>query len=125
MLTRYLYSAIAAAILFATGSLDAAAQHHTEQRDMSILQLVEAAQTGADHEAIAKRLEKDAIQFDEQAAEHELLAKRYGRGPARTKGNAASLGNHCGRLAKNLKASAQDSRALAELHREIAHQLEK
>jgi hypothetical protein len=92
---------------------------------MSILQLVEAAETGADHEAIAQRLEEDAIQFDEQAAEHELRARRYGRGPARAKGNAASLGNHCGRLARSLKASAQDSRALAELHREIAHQLEK
>lgn len=131
MLTRSLHAALLAAALLAVPPLgstaeETPAQTMEHQHDVTILHLVETAQTSADHEAIAKRFEDEATQLDKQAAQHERLAKQYHRGQGvPPKGNAAGLANHCDRLTKNLKASATDARAMAQLHREVAHLLAK
>ena len=64
MFTRYLHAAVLAAALFAVAPLGSAAEEkpaHTmeHQHDVTILHLVETAQTSADHEAIAKRLDDE------------------------------------------------------------------
>ena len=118
------------AALLALASLSATAEEKPTpavgKDDVTITQLVETAQTKADHETIAKRLEEEAAQFDKRAAEHERLAKLYhmgqGVGP---KASAASLATHCDDMVKNFKASAADARAMANLHREVAKALPK
>jgi len=135
---RFHLAALGAALL-ALAALGAAAQEkeqqkepsmpmheHRMQHDVTILHLVETAQTAADHEAVAKRFEAEAANFDQQAQHHERLAKRYrgglGVGP---KGNAQSLAKHCDNLVKNLKASAADAREMAQLHRDLGKALAK
>ena len=131
MFTRYLHATVLAAALLAVAPLSNAAeakpaQTMEHQHDVTILHLVETAQTSADHEAIAKRLDEEATQLEKQAGQHERLAKQYHRGQGvPPKGNAASLASHCDALTKNLKASATDARAMAQLHREVAHELAK
>lgn len=131
MFTRYLHTAVLAAALLVVAPLGATAEEKPaqtmeHQHDVTILHLVETAQTSADHEAIAKRLDEEATQLDKQAAQHEHLAKQYRLGHGvPPKGNAAGLANHCNSLTKNLKASATDARAMAQLHRDVAHQLAK
>lgn len=131
MFTRHLHAAILAAALFAVAPLGSAeevkpAQTMEHQHDVTILHLVETAQTSADHEAIATRLEEEAAQLDKQATQHERLATHYRMGHGvPPKGNSVGLADHCNSLTKNLKASAADARAMAQLHRDVAHQLAK
>jgi len=95
--------------------------HH--QHDVTIVQLVETAKTRADHEAIARRFDEQAAQFDKDADHHAKLAKNYHAGLGNPKVNTASLAQHCDNLVKNLRASAADARELAKLHREAAQSL--
>jgi hypothetical protein len=129
---HFRFAALSAALL-AFGTLGAEAQEkelpkepsmpvheHRIQHDVTVLHLVETAQTAADHEAVAKRFEAEAAEFDKQAQEHERLAKRYRKGVgAGPEGNADSLARHCDNLVQNLKASAKDAREMAQLHRDI------
>lgn len=130
MLTRRrLRVAALTAGLLAFSSLSLAAEQdrvNTEPHQTTIDNLVEIAQSMADHEVIAQRFDEEAAQLDTQAAQHERLARHYksgfGVGP---KGNAASLANHCERIARSLKQAADDAREMARMHRDIAHQLVK
>jgi len=128
MFTRYLPVATAAAAMLALASVSSAADEKATDpmHHVNIDQQVEMAQTQADHEAVAKRLEDEAAELDKQADEHERLAKRYraglGVGP---KTNAASLATHCDNFVKNLRASANDAREMARLHRDVGKTLAK
>ncbi|HKS56474.1 MAG TPA: hypothetical protein VJS12_14375 [Steroidobacteraceae bacterium] len=139
---HYRFAGLAAALL-ALGTLGAVAQEqaqlkeppkeqtmpvheHRMQHDVTILHLVETAQTAADHEAVAKRLDAEAAEFDKQAQHHEQLAKQYRKGlGAGPKGNTDSLARHCDNLVKNFKASATETREMAQLHRDIGKSLAK
>ena len=130
MLMRYLHAATVTAALLGLASLSTAADekpmHTMEHHDVTITHLVETAQTKADHEAIAKRFEEEAAQYDKQAAQHQRLADHYHKGVGvGPKGNAASLANHCDNLVKNFNASATDAREMARLHREVGKLLAK
>jgi hypothetical protein len=127
MFTRSFHATVLAAGLIALAPLGSAVAQtpiqHTHQ-DVTILHLIETAQTQKDHEAVAKHFEAEAAQYDKQAADHEQLAKLYRRGfGVPPKGNAASFAPHCDSLAKNLKASAADARELAQLHRDLGKAL--
>lgn len=129
MLKHYLRATTAAFALLAVASVGTAAEEqkdeksiHTmeHQHDVTILHLIETAQTPADHETIAKRFDEEASTFDTQAARHEKLAQQYKHGQGvPPKGNGASLSRHCDNIAKNLKASAKDAREMARLHRDL------
>lgn len=143
MTTHHLRLAALSAALLALGTLGAVAQdkeqpkeqpkeqsmpvhEHRMQHDVTVLHLVETAQTAADHEAVAKRLEAEAAEFDKQAQHHERLGKHYRKGlGVGPKGNADSLARHCDNLVKNFKASATDAREMAQLHRDIGKALAK
>lgn len=131
MLKHISFMAAAATALFAIGSHTALAQQQpahpppVETHELTIDRQVEIAQSMADHEAVAQRLEEEAAQFERQATEHEQLCKHYRSSMAGTKVHAANLTHHCERIAMNLKASATDARAMARMHREIAHKLVK
>ena len=143
MTTRPFKTAALSAALLALGTFGAVAQdkqqpkdqqpeqsmpmhEHVMQHDVTIVHMVETAQTAADHEAVAKRFEAEAAELDKQAQYHERLAKHYhagmGAGP---KGNAQTLATHCDNLVKNFEASAADAREMAQLHRDISKTLLK
>jgi hypothetical protein len=129
MFTRNLPIATTAAALLALASLSFAAEEEkdeTHHMHVTIDHQVETAKTAADHEAIAKRFEDEAADLEKQVGEHERLAKRYhsgiGVGP---KTNAASLATHCDNFVKNLRASANDAREMARLHRDMGKMMAK
>ena len=130
MFARSIFVTTAAALLLGIASIGNAADekptHKMEhQHDVTIFHMVETAQTAKDHDAVAKRFDEEAAQFEKQAAEHEKLAAQYRKAPANPKwnNNAAVLATHCDHLAASLKASAADSRDMAELHRGVAKAL--
>lgn len=133
---RLRFAALGAVLLL--GALGAAAQERDQQQDASmpihdhrmhdvtVLHLVQTAQTAADHETVVKRFEAEAADFDKQAQLHSSLAKHYRKGlGAGPRGDADALARHCDNLAKNLKTSANDAREMAQLHRSIAKALAK
>jgi len=125
MFTRYLSIAAATLTLLGLASMSSLADEKGMQH-MSIDHQAAMAHTQADHEALAKRFDEEAAKLDKQAGEHERLAKQYrsgvGAGP---KSDGGSLATHCDNLVKNLKASADDAREMARMHRDIAKTLTK
>jgi hypothetical protein len=113
------------AVLLAFVSASATAEQTPMQdmRHMPIDQQVEMAQTRQEHDAVAERLEQEASEFEKLAGEHERMGKRYRGGFGGPKKNGAALANHCDKLVKNLRASAQEAREMARLHRHVAEQL--
>lgn len=130
MLTRQvLGAALVTATLFSIPSAGAYAEEKPapviQQHDITILHLVETAQTRQDHEAVARRFDEAAAQFDEQASYHEQIAKTYRSAKSGGHHGYTAMAQRCDSLAKNLKASAADARELANLHRNVAHSLAK
>ena len=79
--------------------------------------------TGAEHVAEAVKYEKEASELDAKAKLHSDLAAQYmARSKRGGQQGAAlrSLGNHCGRLAKDYRATAAEAREMAKSHREMA-----
>ena len=78
---------------------------------------IAAAKTAADHEAIAKAYEDEATEFDHNAEMHERRTEIYkGAGKPAFAGQA----KHCDALTNDLKAAANESRALATGHHKLA-----
>ena len=126
MLTRNVPVTALAAMLLAFASATPAAQEmplDDDMRHMPIDQQVEKAHTQQEHDAGAERLEQDASELEKRASDHERLGKRYRSGFGGPKKNGAMLANHCDSLVKNLRASAQETREMARLHRQVAQQL--
>lgn len=95
-----------------------------EVHELTLDNQVELARSMADHEAVARRFEEEAADFDNKAAEHERLAKSYRSGAGLGHvGGAAVLAAHCENIARNLRQSARDARELARAHRDIAHKV--
>jgi hypothetical protein len=132
MSTRYVTPATLAALLCLAALSGTAAEEpkphdenkmHMESQE-SIDHQVEMAQSAADHEAVAKRFEDEATQFETLAGQHERLAERYRRGQGvGPKANATRLANHCESLVKSLRTSAAEAREMAQLHREVGKQM--
>ena len=78
---------------------------------------IAAAKSTADHEAIAKAYEEEAAGLDSKAEMHEQMGKAYRIGV-----KPAFIGQekHCTALAKNFKAAAAETRALAAEHHTMA-----
>jgi hypothetical protein len=127
MLTRKApVTALAAVLLaLASASLGAEQMPTHDMRHMPIDQQVEMAHTRQEHDAVAERLEQEASEFEKRAGEHERLGKLYRGGFGGPKKNGAALANHCDKLVKNLRASAQETREMARLHRHAAQQLDE
>lgn len=88
------------------------------QESSSQAQKIESAKTRADHEALAAFYEQEAKTLQAKAEEHKEMGKSYGKiGHLKEKHN---LVQHCDRLVEKYKGAAQDSLALAKLHRELA-----
>jgi hypothetical protein len=79
---------------------------------------VGAAKTAADHEAVAKAYDAEALGFEKKAAMHKNLAETYGA-PG-LKAPQAAQAKHCESVAASLTTAAQEDRALAAEHRNMA-----
>lgn len=84
----------------------------------SVEQMIAAAKTPADHEAIAAYYEKEAQEAHKKHAEHQQYSKSYSMIPVlKTKTGAVA---HCDAIAKKYEDIAKDYEALAKLHKNMA-----
>lgn len=125
--THSLKTTITLAALFVLGAMQtyAADQPTLPRVDTHVVALehhVEIANNSGGYEAVAKRFEGEAAQFDVQAAEHVRLAALYRWAQGNPKGGSdfASLAIHCDKLTKTLKAAAGESRKMAQIYHDIA-----
>lgn len=93
-----------------------------EHHRISIVEVVQNADSAADHEAVAKLFDEDAAAYDKAAVDHETLAHQYGKAKSyfRWHDKTAELASHCNALAKSLREAASSARKLAQMHRDIA-----
>lgn len=92
--------------------------HH--DRQASLLDAVEQAQTKDDHEAIANRYDAEADKLTAKAEKHEKLAALYKRTDNSKMARGADAARHCREIAQKFREAAAENKALAKLHREMA-----
>jgi hypothetical protein len=83
--------------------------------DVDLEAKIAAAQTAADHEAIAAVYSEQAADALKQAERHERMGNRYERG-----GKAHGMSVHCKRLVEEYRGAAKELEALAAGHRQMA-----
>ncbi len=110
--------AAAAATLAFTGTVGFAAEPPVSPSTIA------AAKTAADHEAIARTYEAEAVRLEGEATTQAELAKLYGSSSAPHLYSGA-MEKRCSELAREFKATASLNRDLAALHRKAASQLTK
>ena len=128
---------IALAVTFAAAvwlvSLGCAGHHRAGMAaDKPTVEQIEAAQTPADHEALAAEYERLADEARQTSAFHERLAEHYAKprsssrsagGPA-GRSHLAGAPGHCQALAKSYAEAAEQYEALAKEHRGTAAELQ-
>ena len=75
------------------------------------------AKTAADHQRIADYFAQRAAGYEAEAKLHENMPQSYQGHP---RYDFASMSSHCKALQKSLTASAEDAKALAQAHRDLA-----
>lgn len=119
---RLAFFAMAIALMSAAFSAPAWAKDKTLSKS-ELKHLIATAETKADHERIAQYFDAEATKYETEAKEHGELAPLYQRNPPATPtkypGSMQSF-QHCNSLSKSLSQAAEDARALAAEHREMA-----
>lgn len=88
-----------------------------------VVEMVESAQTRADHEALAMHFEQEAAAARAKAEQHARMAAGYKKlGGAQVE--KLHLDRHCRSLAKAALRAAEENDALAKAHRSIARSSE-
>ena len=88
--------------------------------------LIATAETKAEHERIAQYFDAEAAKYDTEAKEHAELAGVYQKStPSAKPPGPSQTFNHCDSLSKSLQKAADDARALAAEHRQMAHEAKK
>lgn len=86
--------------------------------DKNIEQMITAAKTPSDHEAITAYYEKEAQGAHDKHAQHQKMSDSYATIPVlKTKTGAVA---HCNTIAKKYAEIAKEYEALAKLHQNIA-----
>jgi hypothetical protein len=85
--------------------------------DDNLEQSIANAKTAADHEAIAVYYDKEAAENEAKAKFHHSVHKSYDRFKAM---KPVDMGHHCDELAKSFQRTADQDKALAADHREMA-----
>lgn len=83
----------------------------------SIEEMIVAAKTPADHEAIAAYYDKEAQDAHEKHAKHQKMEEFYKKNPAL---NKSGFSTHCDIIASNYDKTAKQYEDLAKLHSEVA-----
>ncbi len=87
-----------------------------EVTDANLDQSIAAAKTPAEHEAIAAYYDKEAADAEAKAKLHHAMHHRY----EDFKMKPADMAHHCDELAKYFERVADQDKALAKEHREMA-----
>lgn len=95
------------------------AAKHALLTDKQAKALAATAETKADHEKLAAYFESKATSYEAEAKDHKDIARVY-QDTARTGG-----AEHCNAEATRLRKAADDARALAAEHRQMAEEAEK
>jgi hypothetical protein len=104
-------------------SFTAAAKNKISMRAMK--EMIAGAKTAADHQAIADYYYAEATKARAKADEHEQMAAWYrqaGEGVKKTPYAPGTI-DHCERLVKDYKATAEELTALAKEHQAMAAKL--
>jgi hypothetical protein len=91
--------------------------------DDDVLTKVQSAKTAADHEAIAKIYDAKAAEAAKEAADHRRMGDAYKglTGSASGKSYATSaMPQHCAAIAKAYDSEAENFKAMARAHRDLA-----
>ena len=115
----------AVAVLAVFISAPAGAQSKTISHK-ELKNLIAHAETKADHERIAQYFDAEAAKYAAEAKQHDELAAIYQKStPSAKPPGPSQTFNHCDALSKSLQKAADDARALAAEHREMAHEANK
>lgn len=90
--------------------------------------LIVNAKTPADHERIAEYFDTQAVKYDTEAKKHEEEATYYASHVQPPIGKnqgfySREMQDHCPKMAAKLKEAAQEARAMAAGHRELAKEV--
>ena len=80
-------------------------------------QKIATAKTKADHESLAMSYEQEATELQVKADDHKAFGKAYSRIGGK---QGPQLVSHCNSLARKYGEAAQETTALAKLHRGLA-----
>jgi hypothetical protein len=78
---------------------------------------IATATTPGDHLKIADYFTQKAVDYDAEAARHELMARSY---YGRPKGESGSMTSHCRTLRDQFASAAKEARAISQEHRQVA-----
>lgn len=112
----------AVAMLSVAASVPAGAQNKTLSKS-ELKNLIAHAETKADHERIAEYFDAETRKYEAEAKEHGETAAMYQSSQAIYQN--AQMFNHCDSLSKSLQNAADDARALAAEHRQMANEAKK
>lgn len=87
--------------------------------DVDINELIQNADTSEDHTNIAIYYEQQAALMESKVRQHETMAKSYKRTSKRK-----ARPQHCTNLAEKFMEAAEEYKALAAEHREIAKEMQ-
>lgn len=87
--------------------------------------LIANAKTPEDHRKIAAYYRSEAEGLAEKQREHEEDLAEYNRNSSHYPGKYPSMGDHCRQLAGYYGLAAKKAQSLAEMHEELAKQVEK
>jgi len=87
----------------------------------SMEDMIKSAKTKAEHEALASHYEMEAKELQDKAAEHKKMGEVYGAFPHHYKG-AETYKQHCDSIASDYEKAAEETLALAKLHRQMAEE---
>lgn len=82
-----------------------------------------AAKTRGDHLRLAEHFDNKVKAYEAEAAEHARLAVQYqsGLGTAGRAERGAAMAAHCRQLQTQFTSAAEQARALAQAHRDVAN----
>jgi hypothetical protein len=85
--------------------------------------LMQSAKTAADHEALAAHYEEDAKMLEEKADEHKKILNEYQEKPYLYGKGYVGFDVHCQRLIDLYTKGAEQSLAMAKMHRQMAESM--
>ena len=88
--------------------------------EQKLEQMISAAKSKADHEALAAHYEAEAKQALDRAERHLRMEKNY-RG-LESGGKGPKFSQHCKNLVAKYQEAAEENRQLADLHHEMARE---
>jgi hypothetical protein len=118
---NFRYLALVAAFVTALAAAPLwAVPQRLEADELAALQAKEA--TPEDHLRLAAHFVAEAEDFEQDAARHEAMGKRYSRPnlPPKIVSLNRSMVRHCRNLSRSLREAAKEARQLAENHKAMA-----